>query len=142
MHRDAGRWRHGGGIHPSVLSKGEKLWRRYLFTIDLGAGKFLAWRRIFARVSPKFDEKFFVQLLPTNDLPPRSWRPFLVRPPKKVFMWFSANLVRHVLKSSKVGRHFHADFQGCFPDFQQIKTFGGALDPHLQQAPLFFKALS
>jgi len=26
---------------------------------------------------------------------------------------------------------------GCCPDFQQIKTFGGALDPHHQQAPLF-----
>ena len=38
-------------------------------------------------------------------------------------MRFSANLGRHFLKSSNVvGRHFHADFQ-------QIKTFVGALAP-------------
>ena len=85
------------------------------------------WPRIFARISLNFHEKFFVQLLPTNSLPRRSWRPCLVWPPKKVFVWFSANLGRHFLKSSKVGRHFHADYQGCCPDFQQIKTFGGAL---------------
>ena len=40
-HRDAGRWRHGKGIHPSVLSKGEQRGRRCLFIIGLGAGKFL-----------------------------------------------------------------------------------------------------
>jgi len=142
MHKDAGRWRHGGGIHTSVLSKGEQRGRRCLFIIGLGAGKFFVWRRIFARISPNFHEKLFVQLLPTNSLPRRSWRPFLVWLPKKVFMWFSANLGRHFLKPSKVGRHFHAGFQGCFPDFQQIKIFGGALNPHLQQAPLFFITVS
>jgi len=45
-------------------------------------------------------------------------------------------------KSSKVWRHFQADFQECCPGFQQIKTFGGALDTHLQQAPLFFITVS
>jgi len=44
-------------------------------------------------------------------------------------MSFSANLGRHFLKPSNVGRHFYADFQGCCPDFQQIKTFGGVLAP-------------
>jgi len=58
------------------------------------------------------------------------------------FMRFSANLGRHFLKSSKVGRHFQADFQECCPDFQQIKTFRGAPDPQLQQAPLFFITVS
>ena len=125
MHRDAGRWRHVWGIHPSVLSKGEQRGRRCLFIIGLRAGKFLVWRRIFARISPNFHEKFFVQLLPANSLPRRSWKSCLVWPPKKVFVWFSANLRHQFLKSSKVGRHFYADFQGCCPDFQQIKTHWG-----------------
>jgi len=43
---------------------------------------------------------------------------------KKVFMRFSANVGSHYMKSNKVGRHF------C-PDFQQIKTFRGALAPRL-----------
>jgi len=63
-------------------------------------------------------------------------RPVLVRRPKKVFMCFSANLGRHFLKSSNVyRRHFYADFQGCCPDFQQIKTFGGALAPPAPPPP-------
>jgi len=44
-------------------------------------------------------------------------------------MCFSANLGRHFLKSSNVGRHFYAYFQGCCPDFQQIKTSGVRLHP-------------
>ena len=67
MHRDAGTSRHGGGIHPSVLSKEEQR-RRCLFIIGLGAGTFLGLRRIFARISPNFPEKGFVQLFPTNFL--------------------------------------------------------------------------
>ena len=50
---------------------------------------------------------------------------------KKFFMSFSANLGRHFLKPSNVGRHFYADLQGCCPDFQQIKTFGVCLH-HLE----------
>ena len=68
MHRDAGTSRHGGGIHPSVLSKEEQRGRRCLFIIGLGAGTFLGLRRIFARISPNFPEKGFVQLFPTNFL--------------------------------------------------------------------------
>jgi len=45
----------------------------------------------------------------------------------KVFMSFSANLGRHVLKPNNVGRQFYLDFQGFCQDFQQIKTFGGPL---------------
>jgi len=47
---------------------------------------------------PKFTRKFFVQLLRTNSLPQRSLGPVLVRPPKKVFTYFSANLGCHFLK--------------------------------------------
>jgi len=68
MHRDDGRWRHGGGIHPPVLSKEEQRGRRCLFIISLGSGTFLKLRRIFARISPNFAEKCFVQLFPTNFL--------------------------------------------------------------------------
>jgi len=57
---------------------------------------------------------------------------------KKVFMLFSANLGRHFLKSEKVRRHFHADFQGCCPDFQQTQTCGGALAPPPPTSNTFF----
>ena len=124
MHRGGGRWRHGGGIHLSKREQGE---RRWFLIISSGAGKFLGLRRIFARISPDFPEKFFVKLLQTNSLPQRSVRPFLVLPSKKVLMCFSANLGRHFLKSSNVGSHYYANHQGFYPDFQQIKTFGGAL---------------
>jgi len=63
---------------------------------------------------------------------------------KKVFMFFSANLGRHFLKSSNDERYFHLNFQECCPDFQQIKTFGGALVPSTPppQTPLFFIKVS
>ena len=71
MHSNAGRWRHGGGIQPSVLSKREQRRRRCLFIIGLGAGKFLVWRKIFARISPNFHEKFlcnfYLQMLSHED---------------------------------------------------------------------------
>jgi len=80
-----GAWR---GHLPSVLPKGEQRGRRGLSIIGLRAGTFLELRRIFARISPNLPDKFFVQLLPTNSLPQRSLKPFLVWPPKKVFMCF------------------------------------------------------
>jgi len=42
-------------------------------------------------------------------------------------MYFYANLGRHFLKSNNAERHFYPGFQGFCPDFQQIKTLGGAL---------------
>jgi len=39
-------------------------------------------------------------------------------------MCFYANLDRHFLKLSNVGRYIYPDFQGFCPDFQQIKTLG------------------
>ena len=63
---------------------------------------------------------FFPNVLPTNFLPQRSWKPYLMWPPKKDFG-------RHFLKSNNAGNHFCPDFQGLCPDFWQIKTFGGAL---------------
>ena len=70
MHRAAGRWRHGGGIHPSVLSKEEQRRQRCLFIIGLGAGTFLGLRRIFARISQTSPKRvlcnFFLQTLSTK----------------------------------------------------------------------------
>jgi len=43
-------------------------------------------------------------------------------------MSFYANLGHHFLKSNNAERHFYPDFQGFCPDFQQIKTFWGALE--------------
>ena len=40
MHRDAGEWRHVGGISPTVLSKVGQYDRRCLFIIGVAPGKF------------------------------------------------------------------------------------------------------
>jgi len=42
-------------------------------------------------------------------------------------MCFYANLGRRFLKLINVDCYFYPDFQGFCSDFQQIKTFGGAL---------------
>jgi len=109
-------------------------WSHCYHPTDVGADKFLGVRRIFARISPNLPEKFlcafYLQIFSHKDHDGLFW----VRPPKKVFMCFSANVVRHFLKSNNIRRHCCPDFQGfcqhfqrfC-PDFQQIKTFGDAL---------------
>ena len=120
-----------GAFHPLVLSKREQRGRR---------GLFIRNRQIFevakgiARVSLNFPKEFFVQLLPTNSLPQRSSRPFLMWSPVKVFMCFSANLGRHFFKLSKVGRHFYSDFQDVAQILSKSKLLGmrlHSLHPHL-----------
>ena len=103
--------------------------RRCLFIIGLTAGKILVWRRIFARISPNFHEKFFVQLLPTNSLPRRSWRPFVVWPPKKVFMWFSAKLGRLFWSQARLGAIFTRIFGDVSQIFSKSKHLGVRLNP-------------
>ena len=141
MHRDAGRLRHGGGIHPSVLSKGKQRRRGGLFIIGLGAGKVLEMQRIFARISPN-SPKIFCATFAYKFSPTKIIKTFFGVTSKKVFMCFSAKLGRYFLKSSNVGRHFYADFQGCCPDFQQIKTFGDLLTPSAPPPPLLFITVS
>ena len=78
-----------------------------------------------------------MQILPTNFLSQRSWRPyflFVIWPPKKglhvgLFLFISAKAGRSFFKSNNVGHHFFPDFQRFCPDFQgfwsdfrQIKT--------------------
>jgi len=84
--------------------------------IGVGAGKFWGVRRIFARIFPNLPEKN----------------------PKKVLHTVLGAIF---FKSKHAGRHFCSYFQGVcsdfqgfcegfqrfFPDFHQIKTFGGAL---------------
>jgi len=102
--------------------------------IGVGGGKLLGVRSIFAQISPNLPEKFLcgvcLQISPTKIMKTFS----LCGLQKKVFMCFSANVGLHFLKANKVGRHFCPDihgvcshFQGFRPDFQQIKTFRGAL---------------
>ena len=125
MNMDAGEWRHGEDIYPSVLSKTRQRGRRCLFIISVGAGKILGCEG-FCPNFPKLPRKVSVQLLPTNILPQRSLTPFLVWLPKKVFMCSSANLGRHFLKSSNVERHFPPDFQGFCPDSTNQNFWGCA----------------
>jgi len=144
MHRDAGEWRHSeGSISPSVLSKEGQQGRRCLFILDVGVVKFWGAKN-FARISPNLPEKCFVKLLPTNFLPQGYEHLFFGNLKKEVFMCFYVNLGRHFLKTNNVGRHSYPDFQGFCKNFQQIKTFGGALAIAASPPPtlLLFTAVS
>jgi len=80
------------------------------------AGKFLGMLKIFARISLNCLCEYF--------FPHKSclgWHP------KKVFMWFSPRWGPFSSLFSGILRTFHR----FFPDFRQIKTFGGALSPRL-----------
>jgi len=82
----------------------------------------------FCQNFPKLSRKVFCATFTYKFFPTKIMRTFFGATYKKV-MLFSGNLGHHFLKSNKVRRHFHADFQGCCPDFQQTKTFGVALSP-------------
>jgi len=51
---------------------------------------------------------------------------FLLWPPQKIFIYFSANVRRRFCPNFQ---RFCLNFQGFFPDFRQIKTFGVRLHP-------------
>jgi len=91
---------------------------------------------------PKLSRKVFCATFTYKFSPTKIMKTFCGVTSKKGLHVIFCKTWAPFLKSSKVGRHFHANFRGCFPDFQQIKTFGGALEPHLQQAPLFFITVS
>jgi len=77
MHMDVGRWRHGRGIYPSVLWKGEQRGWRWLFIIGLGVAKFWGLRRIlpeFLYTSPKsFCATFSYKFSPTKIIKTVFW---------------------------------------------------------------------
>jgi len=89
-------------------------------------------RKIFGRAkdccpkSPKLAESF-VWLSPINFLPLRTL--FWVWSPKKGFMYFSASVGHHCLKSNNVGWHFCPDLQVFCPDFNKSKHLGCGLNP-------------
>jgi len=102
-------------------------------TIGVGAGKFLAVRRIFARTSPKS----FCALFAFKFSPAKIKMTFLVWPLEKVSMCFSANVERHFLTQRTLVAIFPG-FSDILPRFswifcqdfhEQIKTVGGALTP-------------
>jgi len=110
-----------------------------------GAGKFLGVRRIFPEVRqtcPKVWCDFWPGISGVSRYP-CFWQtiyshkePFLVWPPKKGFVCFSANVGHHFLKSNNVGHHFcpdfqvfWPDFQGFFPDFNKSKHLGVRFHP-------------
>ena len=93
------------------------LYDKMLSNIGVGVSKFLGVRRIFAEF-PQTCPKSFCATIAYKFSPQRSWRPFLVWPPQKGFMCFSANVGRRFSKSNNVWRHFCPDFQGFCSDFQ------------------------
>jgi len=95
---------------------------------------------------PKLSRKVFVQLLSSNFLSQRSWRPFVGVTSKKVFVCFSANLERcfsrqtlgatfaRILRDfAQILQYFSWIFRvllkisDTFPNFSQIKTSGREL---------------
>jgi len=144
MHRDTGEWRYGEGISHSALSKEVPRGWRCLFIIGVGVGKILGceeFRPNFPKLARKlFCATFAYKFSRTKIMNTSFW----CNLQKKVFMCFYANRGCHFLKSNNVGRYFHPDFQGFCPDFQQIKTFGGALATPAPPppAPLLFITVS
>jgi len=113
-------------------------------------------KRIFARISQTYP-KCFVLLLPTNFLPQRSWRAFLVWPPqrglhvffckrwvpffkdKKHWAPFVPGFLRTLTRFSGIFPGFSwilpnfsgilSKFSGILPEFLTNKKFWGALAP-------------
>ena len=103
MHRDTGEWRHGEAISLLPLQKsGNEAEMPFHHTCR--SRQMCGVRRIFAE---------FPQTCPKSFL--CNFCHFGVTS-RKVFICFF-----------NFGRHFYPHFQGFFPDFQQIKTFRGAL---------------
>ena len=103
-------------------------------TKGVGVCKFLGVPRIFAGILSNLPETFWATL-PTNFFSQRSWRLFW-DDLQKVFMRFSANVRRRLMKSNKVGGHFCLVFRGfaqIFKDFARIfnKSKFFALTPRL-----------
>jgi len=84
---------------------------------------------------PKLPRKVFCATFSCKFSPQRSSRPFLVWPPLKVFMCFSANLGRRVLKSATLGTIFTRIIRDDAKIFSKSKLLGVRLHPqhlHLQ----------
>jgi len=96
--------------------------------------------RFFAHMSPNLPEKLFVQLLPAIFLPERSSRPFFCVTSKKGLHVFFCKPWAPFFEVKQRWLPFSPGFQGFCPDFQQIKTFRGALAPPPPTPLLFITA--
>jgi len=129
MHRDAGRWRHGGAFISLSFQKGSNGRRRCLFIIGLGAWEFLVWRRVFAQISPNFHEKFFVQLLSINYLPRRSWWGLFGVTSKKGLHVIFCKPWAPCFEVKQGWAPFSRGFSGMFPRFSANQNFWGCAWP-------------
>ena len=93
--------------------------------------KFVGLWRIFAEFPQTLPKSFLcnfcLHILCHKDHWNRFWCDL-----QKCLHGFCCKPSKPFLKSNNVGRHFFSDYQGCCPDFEQIKTFGDALALHSQ----------
>jgi len=91
--------------------------------IGAGAGKILGVRRIFVRILPNVPEKTpNKQSDLQKKLCMRFWAPFFSNQSR-----LGATFAHILSKSVQIFRDFAKKFHGFFPDFNQVKTFRGAL---------------
>jgi len=92
----------------------------------------LAVQKMFARISPNLPVNFLcnfsLQILSHKDHEDLFWCDLQ----KRSSCVFMQTLGAIFWSQATLGAIF-LDFQGFFPDFHQIKAYGGALAPHLQQ---------
>ena len=91
--------------------------------IGVGAGKFLGVRRIFVRISPNLSKQFLCAFSPQIFSHKDHEDFFLVWPPKKVLMCFSATDGCHFLSQTTLSAIFaqiFSDFDQIFRDFVRI----------------------
>jgi len=124
MHRDTGEWRHGGGISPSDLSRrgatGAEMSFHHRFR-----SKHILGVQFFARISPNFPEKLFVQLLPAIVLPQRSRRPFFGVTSKKGLHVFFCKPWAPFFEIKQRWVPFLPGFSGILPRFSANQNFWG-----------------
>jgi len=137
MHRDAGRWRHGGGVHPCHFKRGA-MGAEVPFHHRFRSRKILGVAKDFCPNSPKLLQKVFCATFTYNFSPTEIMKTFFGVASKKGLHLIFCKPWGPCFEVEQGWAPFSRGFSGMFPDFQQIKTFGGALEPHLQQAPLFF----
>jgi len=126
-----------GAFPPLSFQKGGQRGRTYLFSKGVGTGTFWGCdfcpKDIFPHVA-KLAQKVICATLPAIFLPQRSRLFFGVTSKKGLHVFFCKPWTLFFeVKQRWVP--FFPDFQGFCPDFQQIKTFAGALAPPAPPSP-------
>ena len=130
MHRDAGRWRHVWGIHPSVLSKGEQRGRRCLFIIGLRAqGNFWCGEGSLPEFPQTFTKSFlcnyYLQILSHEDHENLVWCDLQKRSSCDFLQTFGTSF----WSQARLGAIFTRIFRDVAQIFSKSKLIGGALSP-------------